>query len=82
MMQDEELAEIIRNLRTLGGDVSDVEVKKSQRELPKTVRETLSAFANTGGGVLILGLDETRGFAATGVRVRSLPIKNASLTPA
>jgi hypothetical protein len=61
MMQDEELAEIIRNLRTLGGDVSDVEVKKSQRELPKTVRETLSAFANTGGGVLILGLDETRG---------------------
>ncbi len=34
MMRDEELAEIIRNLRTLGGDVSDVEVKKSQRELP------------------------------------------------
>ncbi|GGO18842.1 ATP-binding protein [Microbispora bryophytorum] len=66
-MQDEELAEIIRNLRTLGGDVSDVEVKKSQHELPKTVRETLSAFANTGGGVLILGLDETRGFAPTGV---------------
>ncbi|MBG0826355.1 putative DNA binding domain-containing protein [Planomonospora sp. ID67723] len=66
-MQGEELFEIIANLRALGGDVSDVEVKKSQRELPKTVRETLSAFANTHGGVLILGLDETTGFAATGV---------------
>ncbi|MEV0597673.1 AlbA family DNA-binding domain-containing protein, partial [Nonomuraea cavernae] len=67
-MLDEELSEIIANLRVLGGDVSDVEVKQSQRELPKTIRETLSAFANTHGGVLILGLSESTGFSATGVR--------------
>ncbi|MEV0614576.1 ATP-binding protein [Nonomuraea sp. NPDC050404] len=67
-MLDEELSEIVENLRTLGGDVADVEVKKSQRELPKTIRESLSAFANTHGGVLILGLDESAGFAATGVQ--------------
>ncbi|MFC4060943.1 helix-turn-helix domain-containing protein [Planomonospora corallina] len=42
-------------------------MKKSQRELPKSVREPLSAFADIRGGVLILGLDGTRGFAATGV---------------
>jgi ATP-dependent DNA helicase RecG len=66
-MLDEELSEIIGNLRTLGGDISDVEVKKSQCGLPKTIRETLSAFANTHGGVLILGLDEGSNFAATGV---------------
>ncbi|WP_433513604.1 ATP-binding protein [Nonomuraea sp. CA-143628] len=66
-MLDEELSEIVANLRVLGGDVCDVEVKQSQRELPKTIRETLSAFANTHGGVLILGLSESTGFTATGV---------------
>ncbi|MFF0577055.1 ATP-binding protein [Streptosporangium saharense] len=66
-MLDSELAEIIGNLRALGGDIADVEVKASRTELPKTTRETLSAFANTCGGVLILGLDETKGFAPTGV---------------
>lgn len=67
-MLDEELVEIVENLRALGGDVSDIEVKKSQRELPKTIGETLSAFSNTHGGILILGLDESANFAATGVR--------------
>ncbi|MEV6865774.1 ATP-binding protein [Streptosporangium subroseum] len=67
-MLDGELAEIVDNLRALGGDIADVEVKASRTELPKTTRETLSAFANTHGGVLILGLNETNGFAPTGVR--------------
>lgn len=35
---------------------------------PHRVRDTLAAFANTpGGGVIVLGVDERRGFAATGV---------------
>ncbi|MEV6983732.1 ATP-binding protein [Sphaerisporangium sp. NPDC051017] len=67
-MLDGELAEIVADLRALGGDIADVEVKTSRTELPKSTRETLSAFANTHGGVLILGLDETKGFAPTGVR--------------
>lgn len=66
-MLDNELAEIIGQLRTLGADHACVEAKRAQTKLPKSVRETLSAFANTSGGVLILGLDEASGFHATGV---------------
>ncbi|MEV5711947.1 ATP-binding protein [Actinoallomurus sp. NPDC052274] len=66
-MLDAELAEIVDNLRTIGADIADVEVKKAQGGLPKSLRETLSAFANTQGGVIILGLDETQGFRATGL---------------
>jgi ATP-dependent DNA helicase RecG len=65
---DDELAEVVGNLRALGADHATVEAKRAETKLPKNVRETLSAFANTGGGVLILGLDETLGFQATGVR--------------
>jgi ATP-dependent DNA helicase RecG len=47
---------------------SEVEVKAAHHGLPNRLYETLSAFANhTGGGVVILGLDEARGFAAVGV---------------
>lgn len=68
-MTDGELLEIVERLRGVGGDHLDVEAKRSETELPKSVRETLSAFSNTpGGGVVILGLDETRGFAIVGVR--------------
>ena len=67
-MLDSELAEIVANLRALGADIADVEVKNSSGGLPKFLRDTLSAFSNTGGGVVILGLDESQGFAAVGLR--------------
>lgn len=67
-MLNDELAEIIADLRVLGADHAWVEAKRGETALPKSVRETLSAFANTNGGVLILGLDEASGFQATGVR--------------
>ncbi|MGH4025061.1 MAG: ATP-binding protein [Pseudonocardiaceae bacterium] len=66
-MLDHELVEIIENLRVLGTDVADVEAKHAEQQLPSSIRATLSAFANTRGGVLILGLDESEGFLATGV---------------
>lgn len=67
VMLDGEVAEIVENLRLLGTDGADVEAKRAERQLPSSLRATLSAFANTAGGVVILGLDESQGFAATGV---------------
>lgn len=67
-MLDEELVEIVQNLRLLGADDADVEAKRAERQLPSSIRATLSAFANTAGGVVILGLDEGRDFAASGLR--------------
>lgn len=66
-MTDLELAEIIQGLRSLGTDHADVEAKASHQELPKRIWETISAFANTSGGVIILGLDEKSRFSACGV---------------
>ncbi|TYP81149.1 ATP-binding protein [Blastococcus xanthinilyticus] len=66
-MTADELADIVAHLRAVGADGADVEAKASKTALPKSTRETLSAFANTDGGVIVLGLDESSNFAATGV---------------
>lgn len=55
------LAETIARLRAVGTDTHAVEVKSSVPKLPRSVVETLSAFANGNGGLLVLGLDERSG---------------------
>jgi ATP-dependent DNA helicase RecG len=62
-----ELRELVQALRSFGTDLSDVEAKRARDGLPRSVRETLSSFSNTAGGVLVLGLDEEQRFAAVGV---------------
>jgi ATP-dependent DNA helicase RecG len=65
----DELVELIDSLRALATDSLHIEAKRAEHALPARLWETLSAFSNTpGGGVLILGLDETSGFATIGVR--------------
>lgn len=61
----ETLAEVIVDLRDRGGDSSEIEVKSSAGGVPR-LSATLSAFANMpDGGTIILGLDESAGFAPT-----------------
>lgn len=68
-MTDDELIEHITAIRRRGTDLQYVEAKKVVSALPKRLWETLSAFANQpGGGVIILGLDETQQYKAVGVK--------------
>ena len=64
-----ELKELIEELRALRGDTAGVEAKRAELALQKRLRETLSAFSNSpGGGVLILGVDESAGFQVVGLK--------------
>jgi ATP-dependent DNA helicase RecG len=62
-----DLAGIIARLRETGAELEDVEVKRASGGVPESLPSTMSAFANSRGGVIILGLDERSGFTATGV---------------
>lgn len=62
-MTEEELADHVARLRRQGSDDAHVEVKAAAVDLPRSLWETVSAFANTDGGIVILGLEEGRGFA-------------------
>lgn len=53
---------LVSQLRTIGTDTATMEVKSAVGGLPKSVPETLSAFANGAGGLLLLGLSEEDGF--------------------
>ncbi|HXA61837.1 MAG TPA: ATP-binding protein [Streptosporangiaceae bacterium] len=62
-MDDHELRRIVQLMRSAGSDTHHVEAKAAGGGIPKSVRETLSAFCNGTGGTIILGLDERAGFA-------------------
>nr|WP_076389270.1 ATP-binding protein [Vaginimicrobium propionicum] len=58
-MDSNEIARIISDLRIIGTDQQNIEVKSG---VGKAVLATLSAFSNSGGGLLIIGLSEEDGF--------------------
>lgn len=67
-MTVDELREVLDQLQRHGTELTSVEAKRARDGVPKRIWETLSAFANTpGGGVLLLGVDEQQGFAPAGV---------------
>ncbi len=62
-MEQERVLAIVDRLRRQGTDDGDVEVKECVRKLSSDIWETVSAFANTSGGLILLGLSERAGFA-------------------
>jgi ATP-dependent DNA helicase RecG len=64
----EYLESLIWLIRHFNSETPTIEAKKASDQLPTSAIETLSAFANTpSGGVLLLGVDESSGFEVTGV---------------
>lgn len=53
----------IKDIETLlsTGERINFEVKKGEKNIPKSVWETYSAFANTIGGYILLGISENKG---------------------
>lgn len=61
-MTPKELADVVKGLRKQGSDDALYETKACTQKLSKDVWETVSAFGNTRGGTLLLGIDEEAGF--------------------
>lgn len=71
MALQDEVDALVQQARLVGTDTMAVEIKKAEGGAPKTLPESVSAFANGGGGIIILGLDEANG----------VPIVAASVPP-
>lgn len=63
VMKDDIIFETPRRLRKQGCDDSRCEAKECASSLSKDVWESVSAFANTEGGLLLLGVSERNDFA-------------------
>lgn len=62
------LESALASLRSEQSDNQYYEVKAASGGMPHSMDKTLSAFANTpGGGIIILGVDENRDFSIVGV---------------
>lgn len=73
---DEELERAVSRMRDAGTDIAEYEMKEA-RGYPSNVVDSLCAFANTTGGVVILGVSE-KDFQPVDIDVKKLQARLAS----
>lgn len=67
-----ELVTAIEEMRRAGTDLAQYELKGASNGMPKETAESISAFANTSGGVVVFGIRESNGFHAVDIDVRNV----------
>ncbi|MCR5540878.1 MAG: putative DNA binding domain-containing protein [Ruminococcus sp.] len=66
-MLENELISLIQKIQTIRSETNNIEIKAANKGCPK-VRDTLSSFSNqSGGGVIVFGVDENDDFNICGV---------------
>lgn len=71
-MNEKELLELINN-----DENAELECKKSEKDLPNDLWKTYSAFANTNGGIILLGIEQKGyNFFVKGVQEPSKILRN------
>lgn len=58
-----EVRDMISRMRKFGLNAWECEVQDAARRLSKRIGETISAFSNMSGGLIMLGLSEKQNFA-------------------
>ena len=58
--------------RLNGIEWTDFEVKEAKNDLPKNIWETVSAFSNTNGGWIVLGIKERKGERGTSFDIQGI----------
>lgn len=67
-MQTKELIELVKKIKELKNESQTIELKAAEFGCPKKFYDTLSSFSNQDdGGVIIFGIDESKGYSVVGV---------------
>lgn len=67
IIETDEVAELLGALRRIGAETESVEVKSGTGGFPRSVIESVVAFANGDGGTVLIGVDESHDFAVVPV---------------
>lgn len=56
IVSNDDLAAAVERMRMAGTDFAEYELKSAEGGAPKSIPDTISAFANTNGGTVIFGI--------------------------